>query len=60
VPPPSLNYVPGVRNNFDLAAYVKEAKLQGPVGGDYYREGLAQDICLLTPGCTADGVGYVI
>jgi hypothetical protein len=59
VPPPSLNYVPGVRAKFDLAAYVKEAKLQGPVGGNYYREGLAQDICLLTPGCTADGVGYV-
>jgi hypothetical protein len=48
-----------VRAKFDLAAYVKEAKLQGPVGGNYYREGLAQDICLLTPGCTADGVGYV-
>jgi phosphatidylethanolamine-binding protein (PEBP) family uncharacterized protein len=57
VPPPSLNYLPGVRNNFDLAAYVKEAKLQGPVGGNYYREGLAQAVCLLTPGCTQDGAG---
>ena len=43
-PPPSLNYLPGVRAAFDLAAYVKEAKLQGPVGGNYYLEGLAQDL----------------
>lgn len=33
VPPPSLNYLPGVRAKFDLAAYVKEAKPVGPVGG---------------------------
>ncbi|OQO02498.1 hypothetical protein B0A48_12025 [Cryoendolithus antarcticus] len=42
VPPPSLNYAPGARNNFDLAAYVKQGGLQGPVGANYYREGLAQ------------------
>lgn len=58
VPPPSLNYLPGVRAKFDLAAYVKEAKLIGPVGGNYYREGLEQDVCLITPGCTQDGTGY--
>lgn len=44
VPPPSLNYLPGVRASFDLAAYVKEAKLEGPVGGNYYREGLVQSL----------------
>nr|OQO18230.1 hypothetical protein B0A51_15464 [Rachicladosporium sp. CCFEE 5018] len=42
VPPPSLNYAPGARNNFDLAAYVKQGGLQGPVRANYYREGLAQ------------------
>ena len=59
VPPPSLNYLPGVRAKFDLAAYVKEAKLIGPVGGNYYREGQEQNVCLLLKGCTQDGVGYV-
>ena len=58
VPPPSLNYLPGVRAKFDLAAYVKEAKLIGPVGGNYYREGQEQNVCLLLDGCTQDGIGY--
>jgi phosphatidylethanolamine-binding protein (PEBP) family uncharacterized protein len=44
IPPPSLNYLPGARAGFDLNAYVKEAKLEGPVGGNYYLEGLAQDL----------------
>jgi phosphatidylethanolamine-binding protein (PEBP) family uncharacterized protein len=44
VPPPSLNYLPGARASFNLAAYVKEAKLEGPVGGNYYLEGLKQDL----------------
>jgi phosphatidylethanolamine-binding protein (PEBP) family uncharacterized protein len=44
VPPPSLNYLPGARAGFDLNAYVKEAKLEGPIGGNYYLEGLAQDL----------------
>jgi phosphatidylethanolamine-binding protein (PEBP) family uncharacterized protein len=44
VPPPSLNYLPGARAAFDLEAYVKEAKLEGPVGGNYYLEGLKQDL----------------
>jgi hypothetical protein len=48
-----------VRAKFDLAAYVKEAKLEGPVGGNYYREGQEQNVCLLLKGCTQDGVGYV-
>jgi hypothetical protein len=52
-------YLPGVRNNFDLAAYIAQSGLQGPVGGNYLNEGLAQDVCLVTPGCTEDGVGYV-
>lgn len=38
VPPPSLNYLPGARAGFDLNAYVKEAKLEGPIGGNYYLE----------------------
>lgn len=59
VPPPSLNYLPGVRAKFDLAGYVKQAGLIGPVGGNYYREGLEQDVCLVTAGCTQDGTGYV-
>lgn len=59
VPPPSLNYVPGVRAKFDLAKYIKDSGLIGPVGGNYYREGLAQTVCLVTPGCTQDGTGYV-
>lgn len=58
VPPPSLNYLPGVRAKFDLPGYVKQAKLEGPVGGNYYREGQAQNLCLALPGCTADGTGY--
>lgn len=57
-PPADIHYVPGVRNNFDLNAYVAEAGLMGPVGGNYMLEGLAQDVCLVTPNCTADGVGY--
>ena len=59
VPPPSLNYLPGVRAKFDLAAYVKEAKLEGPVGGSCYHEGQEQNVCLLLKGCTRDGTGYV-
>lgn len=58
VPPPSLQYLPANRALFDLAGYVEEAKLQGPVGGNYYREGQAQNVCLLLPGCTQDGTGY--
>ncbi|KAM0718473.1 hypothetical protein Q7P37_005543 [Cladosporium fusiforme] len=50
VPPPSLNYLPANRAKFDLAGYVAKAKLQGPVGGNYYREGQAQNVCLLIPG----------
>jgi len=57
-PPPSLNYVPGVRNNFDLPAYVKEAGLIGPVAGNYFNQGLAQAVCAVTPKCTQDGTGY--
>lgn len=57
-PPPSLNYVLGVRNNFDLAGYVKEAGLIGPVAGNYMNEGLAQAVCAITPNCTQDGTGY--
>jgi len=38
VPPPSLNYLPGpTRAGFDLAAYVKEAKLE-LIGGNYFLE----------------------
>jgi len=51
-PPPDVHYVPGVRNNFALNIYVAKAGLMGPVGGNYMREGLAQDICLITPNCT--------
>lgn len=58
VPPPSLQYIPANRALFDLAAYVKAAKLEGPVGGNYYREGLEQAVCAVTPKCTQDGVGY--
>ncbi|KAM0697386.1 hypothetical protein Q7P36_002239 [Cladosporium allicinum] len=49
VPPPSLNYLPGARAGFDLNAYVKEAKLEGPIGGNYYLEGLAQDLPIDLP-----------
>lgn len=58
VPPPSLNYLPGVRNNFDLNAYVAEAGLMGPVGGNYMLEGLDTTVCAITPNCTQDGSGY--
>jgi len=44
VPPPSLNYLPGARAAFDIDAYVKEAKLEGPVGGNYLLQGLSQDL----------------
>lgn len=44
VPPPSLNYLPGARAGFDLDAYVKEAKLEGPVCGNYLLQGLSQDL----------------
>lgn len=47
-PPVDVHYAPGVRNNFDLNAYVAKAGLQGPVGGNYYLEGLAQVSELLT------------
>jgi len=49
LPPPSLNYLPGARAGFDLNAYVKEAKLEGPIGGNYYLEGLAQDLPIDLP-----------
>lgn len=57
-PPADIHYVLGVRNNFNLNAYVAEAGLMGPVGGNYLLEGLAQDVCLVTPNCTENGVGY--
>jgi phosphatidylethanolamine-binding protein (PEBP) family uncharacterized protein len=59
VPPPSLDYLPGARAKFDLAAYVKQAKLIGPVGDNYYREGQEQNVYLLLAGHTQDGTGYV-
>ncbi|KAI6843231.1 hypothetical protein KC340_g1401 [Hortaea werneckii] len=57
-PPPSLMYLPGVRNNFDLNGYVEKAGLIGPLGGNFMRQGLAQDVCAITPNCTQDGTGY--
>ncbi|EMC98820.1 hypothetical protein BAUCODRAFT_145840 [Baudoinia panamericana UAMH 10762] len=57
-PPVDIHYLPGVRNNFDLNGYVAEAGLIGPVGGNYFMEGLAQAVCLVTPNCTSDGTGY--
>ncbi|OQO05354.1 hypothetical protein B0A48_09122 [Cryoendolithus antarcticus] len=35
VPPPSLNYAPGARKNFDLAAHVKQSGLQGSMRANY-------------------------
>ena len=51
-PPPSINYLPAVRSKFDLNGYVAQAGLIGPVGGNFFREGLASTVCAVTPGCT--------
>ncbi|KAK5726490.1 hypothetical protein LTR17_012715 [Elasticomyces elasticus] len=56
-PPPSVNYLPGVRAAFDLNGYVAEGGLT-LVGGNYMREGLSSTVCAITPGCTHDGKGY--
>ncbi|KAK3678257.1 hypothetical protein LTR78_001552 [Recurvomyces mirabilis] len=58
VPPPTLMYLPGNRAKFDLNAYVAQAGLIGPVGGNFFREGLGSTVCAVTPGCTQDGTGY--
>ena len=52
VPPPDTHYAPGAaRGNFDLNAYVAKAGLMGPVGGNFFREGLGSTVCAITPGC---------
>ena len=57
-PPADVQYALGVRNNFNLNAYVEEAGLQGPVAGTFFREGLESTVCAVTPNCTEDGTGY--
>ncbi|KAF2233062.1 PEBP-like protein [Viridothelium virens] len=58
VAPVDPQYVPGVRNNFDLNGYVAEAGLEGPIAGNFFREGLSSTDCAITPNCTQDGTGY--
>ncbi|KAI9702642.1 MAG: hypothetical protein M1820_006148 [Bogoriella megaspora] len=58
LPPAGAPYAPGVRNNFDLNGYVAEAGLIGPVGGNFFREGLDSAVCGVTPNCTQDGSGF--
>jgi phosphatidylethanolamine-binding protein (PEBP) family uncharacterized protein len=38
VPPPNLQYAPGLRANFNVTQYADEAGLIGPIGGNFYRE----------------------
>ncbi|KAK5686476.1 hypothetical protein LTS10_002594 [Elasticomyces elasticus] len=56
-PPPSVNYLPGLRAAFDLNGYVAQGGLT-LVGGNFLGEGLSSTVCAITPGCTQDGKGY--
>lgn len=40
VPPAQLMNLPGVRNNFNVTKYASDNKLEGPVAGNYFLQGL--------------------
>ncbi|KAF2725910.1 phosphatidylethanolamine-binding-like protein [Polychaeton citri CBS 116435] len=43
-PPPKLENLPAARSGFNLNAYTKTSGLIGPVGGNFFREGLGTTV----------------
>ncbi|KAI9685662.1 MAG: hypothetical protein M1822_004222 [Bathelium mastoideum] len=58
VAPADPQYSLADRISFNLTAYVAKAGLEGPVAGNFFREGLTSAECAATPNCTETGVGF--